>query len=307
MIECLILFGIFFWFYKMSAFKRAPIDHLAWGEPPGMIALAGARREGRSGILFVKLRDGKEQFIAGDWNASFTDQGNIIAFGSFPMNYSEQIGQQIYYIGYGSRINDIQLNTIQGKIFGVTENRKATYLLVQARLAQSTFFCVAERVVKNQTPCVPVGGENSIAAWNPDHDREIVIKNPDGSLFLFDPWENELISFDSEKDPEQTKSLTALLAQQEDPFVIQTDHGEKRMRQIGNIVIIRGGKSVSWVRVPFGATARFIRDDNHLLVKEDHQLSVVERSSKKVSVILKDRDIAEKDVIFRNGFFDERM
>lgn len=258
-----------------SPLQAVVLSGLQWTSPQ-FLALSSVQRDGYPGILFVRLSDGTEQFIAGDWKTNLSQKGNAYAFGYFPDGYSTQIGQQVYAIQPTS-VTDITVSDTAGAIVSIRENGSGTYMLIEMLQDDTRFYCLAELNTEQTPVCtditVPGGGT---ARWNPLADHEVVIQNAVGEILLYDPW-NPGFRDVSADDSEQFNALNDLFTDTADP--------PAAVYNFGNLAVVKSAGTWQWLRIPWFAQVALIGDSSHLLALTSNSLVVIDSTNKQYSNI----------------------
>lgn len=287
-----VLIGGVEWHVRTVHIAQASFTDLHWSKTPGLIVLSPSQRDGKTGLLFIRLRDGKEQFLAGNWKADFTPYGNVFVYG-YPPSDMDENKQQLYYIESGEKISHIDIKNSPGAISAVQENPKASYLFIEFTNDTSTSFCIIERYGPQDTDCKQLDvTQVSQGKWNPTKERELVIKTSTHELYTFDPWEKRPIKINSSDSNYQT--LTALFEQGKPQLSV------KQTMQFAflNILAIKEGPLLQLFRIPFGAQTAWIIDTDHILFKAHNAIGVIERSTKKFVPLFYDTKDASPMVLF---------
>ena len=292
--------------WYLSQLSQVNLPSLTWQTVPNIIAIQDSDRENHQGILFIKLADGAEQFIAGDWKTSFADSGNVYAFGEFPPNYSSQTGEQLYLIAQDGKIYDIEL-TSSDPIISIQENRKASYLLIEIKSSQGKIFCVAELNFEKNLECEQINLDSEgLGLWNPQEEHQAVVKNNQGKIFTLDPWDPKLERIDPQDQREKYNELLALFEKQNQHQANTVD--SKSFWKIANLVITKdSNQGWSFSPVPIFSKISPLADGEHLLIKESDQLSVLEPATHLLAPVLAEDKIGTKKIQFRNSGFDQSL
>lgn len=292
---------------SIEQFQEVDLAGLRWDIEPNMIALQDMERENNRGLLFIRLKDGKEQFIAGNWQADFSDSGNVYAFGEFPDGYFDQTGQQIYAVIDGRKVIDINLdNLADKKIVSIQENPAGTYLFIEASSDSSTIYCLTEGVGGGRRECQQLSILTSVSQglWNPNQPRELVIKTKDGAIVVHDPWEKDPHLVSPVEEPERYIELASLFDRpMPKANKINAKDEEFRYWQFLNLMMIKDADSWRFFKTPFGARLAWLIDGQHLLLKEADGLGVIEYGTDKIAPVLRE-NISDKKVELRNQSFD---
>lgn len=294
-----LLFVVFFMQW-LGHTQAVTLTALNWALPEQFVSISPIVREGNTGVLMVRLSDGAEQFIAGDWQVNFAPSGNVYAFGYFPEGYSQQTGQQVYLIQPGS-VSDIAVTGFTGTITSISENTAGTHLLLEVTEDDNVkIYCLAARVDNQSPTCtqinVPDGG---LAQWNPLAEHEVVIQNAVGQLLLFDPEQTgEQAGFRevTADDVATYQTLQALFSESKPNVSLFNSI----IYQIGNIALVRRPSGWTIVRVPWFARVALLSDQRHLIAISDRTIMVIDPETKQASQLLPNDNVTAVQV----NFFD---
>ena len=299
-----VIFCINIWYNTLI--KPVNLESLKWQKIPNIIAISDSHRENNDGILFVKLQNGDEQFIAGQWEVSFTDSGNVYAFGEFPPNYSSQKGQQLYLISDDEKIYDIEINIDNNTIISIQESHDTAYMLVEIKTATGKIYCVAEQTnTEKSTDCeqINISGEGQ-GLWHPNKDHEAVVKDNNDNIFTLDPWNPILNHIDSGNESEQYTELLAFFKDQDQNKPNTVDN--KTFWKIANLIVVKDNDGGwSFHPVPFFAKTNWISDGEHLLIKEGNKLSVLDIMTHELATVLEEDGIGNHKIQFRVTNIDQ--
>lgn len=299
--------------WASGRYTPADLKDLNWKKDPGNIVISDIyrnesdRNKFYKGILALNLRDGKEQFIAGDWKVNLTNKGNIFAYGKFPAGYSDQKSQQLYYILQAGNIYNIDLNGNRGDITFAAENDAGNYMALKMTKGNSDTFCVSPTPGIDKEPSCFLQFQSlshaSKGLWNPDQDHELVIKNSANTFYTYDPLKD---SHPQRVDPksESFQRLDDLLKKGGNMYSLKSEES-KKLYSFLNFVITRETTGWSLFRIPLSAKTARLADREHLLIKERNQLSIVELGTRKKSILLKELAIGKKPLQFHKDEFDE--
>lgn len=271
---------------------QSSFTDLRWDQPPGLIALSPSQKEGKTGLLFIRLRDGKEQFLAGNWKTSFTPYGNAFVYG-YPPSTTNENKQQLYYIESGEKISHIDIKNKPGDINAIQENHKTSYLFIEFTNDTSTSFCIIERFGSGDTDCKQLDiTKISQGVWNPAKERELVIKTSAHELYTFDPWEKRPIKINSSDS--NYRALTMLFEN------TKARSSPKQVLQfvLLNILVIKEGSLIQLFQIPFGAHTAWIGDTDHVIFKTNTASGILERSTKKYVPLFYDTKHASSTIKF---------
>lgn len=259
-----------------------PLSEIFWSDSTPFLAVSPLQRENNNGIVVIRLTDGAEQFIAGDWKINFSEQGNAYVFGYFPDGYSQQTGQQLYLITPDA-VTDITVSGLDGIISSVQENTLGTYILLEITNDDARYYCLTEHISTESPICtqinVPDGG---MAVWNPLADHEVVIQNSVGQILLYDPWNpgfREVFSIDSEQ-------FTSFIELFEPTKQIGLDSTFPQIYGFANVALVRQNESWQLIHIPWFAQVYFIFDQQHLLAVTEDTVMIIDIQAKTYSEIL---------------------
>lgn len=294
------LYGAGLWFGRPA---EADYSNLNWDRIPSVIAISPVEQNEYSGVLFIRLQDGVEQFIPGTWETSFSEQGNVYVFGSYPEEYPIEEKKKLYEIFQGESILDIDLQNTEGDILAVEENQQGTYLLVKIKKNQTTYFCIAERMGQVASECDELNlfGEGN-ATWDPQQEHQVVVQNSAGEILTYDPWNPGLMPVTAEEAPEQYAYLESVLTGQA-PEMTNTP---KLFHVLQWIVGVANQKPFVY-RVPVGSSAKLITDQTHAVVVGKKTIRVIELDTGKAVQVYTHQKMQEKVIKFRSVAGEEYL
>jgi len=306
------LLSVFF-FYP---YGTTTLQKLHWENDSGIIAFQKNNKPGKEQLLLLRLKDGKEQPLSGVWNVNFGETGSVFVFGHYQQKEDQKKipGLKLFYIEkVTQKIHDIDVSNTTGDIVLVQENPQATYLVIKVKTKQSSVYCMLERITTFKKPeCkqLTIGGITD-TLWNPKKDHELVIKTSSNGIILIDPWEKEPHTLLGSKNASLRSEMLALFSQKPDLSTMSFPNGERRMFRMGNIIIIRDthGKDTkfSWYHIPFSSQVAWLKDGNHILIKEKGAIRVLELSSKKIVTFMTFDSLNPAIVLFRNSAVDQKL
>lgn len=270
-----LLIGVVEAYVRTIRIAQVTYADLHWDNAPGLIALSPSQKNGETGLLFIRLRDGKEQFLAGNWKMDFTSYGNTFIYG-YPPTFSKENKQQLYYIESGEKISRVDIVNQPGEIKTIQENPQTSYLFIEFSDDKNSSFCIVERYGSGDTSCKQLDVTKiSRGVWNPKKERELVIKTSASELYTFDPWEKRPIKISSSDS--QFGALSALFESAKPQPVLQNILQFTFL----NVLIVKEGSKFQFFRVPFNAKTAWLIDTDHILFKEKNASGILERSTKK--------------------------
>lgn len=292
--------------------KRVSFSELRWQRKANLLAIDDMVRNGQRGLLMLRLTDGKEQFIIGQWRAHFTDNGNVIVTEVFPENATPMNKTRLYYFEKGERIMPITVDKLpaEGRVIGASENPKATYLAIGVRTTKSgTLYCIIERVGSTPPSCKQLELSSiTDARWNPEADHEFVIKTTAGELFVYDPWIKDPKRLYPDSDAARFQALLKLFTPVDtSPRRVEGIRGTRTFSRFLGLLLVRDKQGWSWHRVPALARIAWLSDGEHVLVKTRNDLSILELQTGTETLLLTDPTMATRRIRFRNQTVDETL
>lgn len=241
------------------------LSELAWEEPPSFVAINTIERDGRSGLLFIRLADGQEQFLPGSWQV-MVNASNAYAWGEVPAEGDQPATWRLFHFSGDGLIYPIALDHVDGHITRLEENPAGTYLMLEVTRDNATAFCLIERSHSEAPACQQLNVSNiSTARWNPAKERELVINTTSHELFTFNPWEKQPQFVDPAVDATTHQTLARLFTDA-DPRPVP-----------------------GWLKWRFPARSfTWAVDYNHVIRQQAGRLSVIELSTGHQATVLTD-------------------
>lgn len=295
---CITLIAIFFVVSKLLIpITSVTLSEMHWKEVNNFIAIKDVSREGQpTGILFINLRDGKEQFIAGQWEVNFGNSENMYVFGEFPDGFSKQTGQQMYLLEGKRNIYDIEMKNLPGRLVAVEENPLSTYLFLTMTTTTRTSFCILERAELHNPECLQLDiPAISKGKWHPKKDHELVIKTTNEAIYIYDPWGGKPKEISKKQSPDEYEKLTSF-------FTVKENNHTKEWQIIkyGTIVVSHFKNKRFISRVPLFSNIIQLPSEQHLLIKEKNKLSILKISDNKQTILLEEKNIGTKKIIWHD-------
>lgn len=288
-LSAILLIGFLFMMIVKIRYPIALVDLAAirWETVPNTVSLFPAQREGREGILFIRLKDGKEQFIAGNWKAHSAPSGSVYTFGEFPQGYSSSTGQQLYAIKLSNVIQKIDLGGVTGTIVSVDENPRGTYLLMSMLKDGEQSFCVIEQGdASSVTGCQRLSIDHLVqGVWHPTKDHELLLRDAQGVEYVFDPWEDEktrIRRIDPDSNPKEYLDIQNIFQGDSHGSAFQ----DRPLQSFLNLLMVSSGATRSYYHVPLFSRVMWLRDGHHLLVKRGQALFVMDLSARSTALVL---------------------
>lgn len=289
--------------WRFSRTETAKLSDLRWAKnAPTFVIEKEAAKKAYTGPLFIRLRDGKDQFIAGNWDLSF-DESNIFAYGNFAKSTSTADATSTSIFSpttgpYVLRIDEdaiaiLEQKKLNGKALSGINSLNGSYIGLTIDSKDHPFCVIETTADQKDRPCidVPVDQTDEVA-WNPMVDHEIVTRSATGSIATIDLWDgsamhkNVLTRVDNQK---KYDTLTHA-------FPAKQDEQTKIQRAMG-VTAIRNEKGWHFFRLPSDARVTMLSDENHLLIQEKNDLQILEISTKKIAPLYHEDGIGQKEIL----------
>lgn len=283
---------------QFFGYQTTTLSAMTWkDDKPPLIAIPDETREGHTGLLFVRLQDAKEQFIAGTWDESFTDAGDTFAFGTFPPGYSSSTGQQMYAIRGGTKIYSIDLKGMNGTVWSVDESKNLAYLAVSLAGSHGPSVCVSDWSGTDKPTCDAARAPGLVkSVWDPASDHILVSEDASGTIYAMDMWNNGLVS-STKLLAGSTSTEYARLSSLFNP----PPPKEPDMWKLGDFLVVDDAGQWSLHRVPSGAKLGWLDDGAHLLVKQADHVGVYDLKTSRYAPVLDESGIGLKRIVYRHG------
>lgn len=290
--------------YYWPPSRLVRLGDLKWQAVPPLVFVNGEQREQRRGLLVIRVKDAKEQFVAGDWQADYGADGSLLAFGRFPTGYASTAGQHFYLIQAGG-VQGTGLDRVQDEVTSAQLNSNGAYLLLGTSTAAGQDFCVLEWKSAVTPDCLRARGERLVKAeWDPASDHQLAALTASGQLLLVDLWEHGLADpkpVTAEAAPALHRRLAALLADRASTPASLAAAGHRSFRTFLGLLLIKDSRGWSVHRRPLGSTLGWLDDGDHLLVKQRDSLGIYEVSSRSYAPLLDEPAVGDRTVGYRNG------
>lgn len=299
------LLGIGFLALFFFPLPTRSLDKLVWKASSYLIAIPHADREGKEGTLFLRVKDGKEQFMSGQWSVFYASNDSVYLYGSFSIDEAvSSTGLHLYNIYGGDKIYDIPLEHVSGSIVSTQENGIGTYVLLGSTSGTRTQYCLMTHL-ESKVPLCPTIGLPDVknALWNPEKEHELVLQTASGTLFTVDPWEKEEGSpraVTSDTDPKRLEQLSALFQVPAVDPRVSPGSDKKTLHTFLNLALVTDahGWTLHWL--PPGADVAWYFDADHFLVKESNRISLYDLKSRMFSTLLEEKGVGKKSLLFHN-------
>lgn len=284
--------------------RESSLDKIKWTTFPQLISIHDVTREGRQGLLLERLKDGKEQFIAGDWKSSYSAQGDLMLVGKFPEGYSSTTGQHLYMVK-NDKIFSVPLDKLEKTVTSVQISYNQAYLLFGMQDGDKTAFCVMEWAQQGPAECPAINAENiSKGRWNPDNGHELLAITASGTIYSVDPWEKGIAEpkeITADNNLKLHSQAEKILTDEREPAGNETTAPtHKTFLRIFNLALIHDSSGWSIHRVPVTSTLYWLNDGSHLLIKEPDRIGIYELASRSYTGLLSETNIGEKEITYRN-------
>jgi hypothetical protein len=128
--------------------------------------------------------------------------------------------------------------------------------------------------------------------WNKNKAKEIGILFEDGIIKKLDPWVGDAL--DVKKDSDEYTEI-------KQQFDADEQEDRPTIQQLFTIALVKTSNGISLHRVPSGSKLSFVNGDDHILIKEENQLSILELKTRKKATFLEKNDIYKSPVTVFNG------
>lgn len=296
-IVCFI--GVIVFFYSMYPLRPLTLTMVRWQSPPTVAAVINTVRKGEKGLLLLRLKDGKEQFVIGSWNVNFAPSGNSFVYESFPLFVTPPENQTLYAMEGAERISIVKMTNMKGAIVSVQENPAHTYLFIETKGDKVTTYCIVRKLSDGKPVCQEINIRGTVASglWNPHKERELVIKTEGGEIYAHDPWEKKPEKIDVSADAARYRTLDGLFRNtgQPTPTTMVYNGVPYRFWKVGPVLFVHGAEW-SIHRVPLFSNLSWLVDATHLLVQEKDSLSIMDLSLHGKALLLLEPGVGKKKI-----------
>lgn len=289
---------------KFFLIHRVSLQDIHWTQAPNLFAIQDVKRLNHNGILFIRPQDGKEQFLAGNWNVNFTIVGAYV-FGEFPKGYSSQTGQQIYFVS-ANLIHDIELDDLTSNISAIHEDSSGTYVFIESNNNDNTQYCIVKQILAKSSVCQQLNiNKNARAKWNPRQKYELALKTENNEFYAYDTQKNKMNLINPDDKPEQYQQFNSLFTDSVEPRKLALANQEYNFWRFLNIIFIKKADKWSLHRVPIKTKKiAWFDDGEHLLIVEHDRISILELSTNNLATAIEEKNIGEKPIIIRHNNYD---
>lgn len=290
-------------------FHAINLQDLKWTKASALLAVYDIQRDGKPGLLFLRLKDGKEQFIIGNWQVDYSDIGNAFVYGEPIIGEPDKVGQQIYVIENAAQLFHLQLLKAKNPIVSIQENPAQTYLAIETRSDHSSAYCIIEKISNKPQSCAQLNVQGTITQgrWNPKKERELVLKTETEEIYVRDAWDIKVKHIEASTDPALYQELTALFNPVDKEHTLIAFEGTYSFKRWLNFILIRHEKGWQLQRIPIFSKIDWLVDSRHLLVKTRNQLAILELTTGNLAPLLQEPGLGEKMIEFRNGSVDQTL
>ncbi len=287
------------WFFSPRPVALADIP---WSQTPPLFALSDIRRNAHKGVLFLRLKDAKEQFFPGEWKTFPGEVGDTFLFGTLPPGVPGA-GERRLYIFSGDTIRGI--TPPEDNKMGVSdirENSKKTHFFIQLLGDDASFYCILPVDISGKHQCQKINlNKKSEARWLPDQDKEdIAVLTEKKEMFSYTLSTNTFRFIDPKKESELHERMLSLFRTEND------DAEQRRFWRLLNLLIIRDAQKWSAYRIPWNTrTVDLFSDGDHLLIRTPKELKILELSSRLIAPLIKD-DALDTASILDTGVLTSR-
>lgn len=287
---------------KYTSFSPVSLNEIHWDQPPGLIAIKGIEREGHDdGTLFIRLKDGKEQFVYEGWDVKFSDYGSAFAFQKefIPSTDTPHV---LYYLQDGEFVTKLTIENSGGYIKDAEENPGRTYVFVELVKNNTSTFCILERVPSSGTvvgdqQCLELGiSDVDSGLWNPGHERELVVKTKSNRIFTLDPWEKRPRQIYATGDSKKSyDAFIELFTKKTTDPSFYYGAQPKRFIQLPIATLVQ---DTTWSILPPMTDAKLAWvDDGHIVAKRSDSLEIIEYKTGRVAGLLYQSHMKDKPTL----------
>lgn len=287
-----------FTIWNLSRLHSVSLEKLFWDDSaPVFIEVDNVPRDEKQAVLFIRLKDGKEQSVIGTWNVTF-DRKNAFAYGnelneSMASSTATSTGPYLLDLNM-NRIRIFTANKLKGEIRRAFESSNGSYVAVRVDSGSEHSYCLIETTSLPQKDCFLIDASNDDEVlWNPSNDHELVLKTATSSLATIDAWDGEngrRHYVTDQQDQKRFKELSALFDRETPKF---------RVIRFFGLTAVDAGRGWTLFQIPRTGNIALL-DNNHLLVKEQDGLSIIEIGTRSIAKLSSLKDVGSKSIFYRH-------
>lgn len=277
-------------------YTAVAVSDIPWKQAPPLLVFQNIEREGNTGLLFIRITDGKEQFLPGTWDVTH-NRDVFYAFGKLPDTFAESNRTKIVY-ATNEQLHWIDGGPLSQTIRAVKENATRSHFFIEMESQEGRQYCIAERVFDGALSCKQLSiNKPTRAFWNSNDAQSLILLTENGgTIYVYDVQEGSMRALDPRQQPEEY-GMVAGLAQ---------DSREDEWRthdffRLLNIIVFKQGPVWAWYHIPLRTQSVFLfRDMNHALVVERDRISVLTFSLRTSAPLITQPGIG-RAMVYPNG------
>ncbi len=286
---------------------EAKLSDLHWDKnAQSFIIETNAKKDKFTGPLLIKLHDGKDQFISGDWTLSFNGP-DVFGYGNFAKSsstadvaatstsiFSPHTGPYVMQVA-DDKISILEEKNLAAPIALGSHSINSSYFGLQLKNDDHTFCIIELTEDRKDRPCVTVPvTKDDLVAWNPMIDHQLIVRSSTGTISSIDVWDGKDMKKTPIESASQRQTLNRTIAE-------QIPLSPLEMRRYWNILAVKLATGWKAFHIPAGSHATLLSDNDHVLIREKNTLSVLEISTRKIAPLYKSNGIGESQIVTRNS------
>lgn len=280
LVLCIVTFSLFI-SLKVEKFEDIVLQKMHWKKQPSIIFLSPVVKNNKQGAMLVRVSDGKENFLPGDWNVSFADTGTTYIFS----------GAKIYSINDSEKIIPLELPHKGAVIEEIIENKEGNFIAIKySDSKNSNKYCIMPKgLLLGEKPilCAEIGvtdGEGW-GMWHPEEDAVFLFKNSKQEFYIWNDFSKKPTFIDKDLSAE-------LYATVRNYFSNDRRLTKPKGINLFGIIIFKNKKGESvFIRKSFRASAGFIQDASHIWMHDADTLFIYDLEKKVRSRLFTSPDI----------------
>lgn len=282
-------------FFLLTQKSSVDISEIGWETNPGFLVFPEIERNNTEGLLLVRMIDGIDEFLPGSWGVDFGKNNQAYVYGRTPE--TEEGHSIIHAFNPDRNVERMDIHSKDLDIINIKESGDGSYISARAENIDSLSFCIGTFKGRNESDCGKIYHQPStLAAWNPDKDREFIFMNENDVVNVFDPWEEKPLVVSETNETERYNKLKEIvIADQE------AKSGSISINQFGPFVVTRKNGSYAIHRFNFGAKVAQIHDNSHLVIKNEDSIDIYNIENRKYARYIDEKDIGKAKISFYNS------